>query len=235
MKITYVILTCEKYLKERCHLIDNTWRNLIDKEDSFYFLSSIPNPEKKVLGYQDPDDYEGAPFKMMSFIKNADIDTDWIYLCDDDTFVFPNRLRKLLQDHDASKEVCVCRLEPPSCDGGKFKVNFCYVWPNGGAGIIMSKPFFLSLKKYMQRVKPGYMPYVKNGDISFGIWARLIKFRNWVNRSDVLLYEHPNHQRVIDAGLDKIVSTHQCRQEEFEMLYSLALKDIPNTNTVTTG
>lgn len=230
MKITYIALTCEKYLKERCYLVDNTWRKLIDKEDDFYYLSSVPNPEKKVLGYNDPDDYSGAPLKMISFIKNADLNTDWIYLCDDDTFVFPARLRKLLSEYDASKESCVCRLEPEKQGGGAFKVNFSYAWPNGGAGIAISKPFFLKLKAYMQRIKPGYIPYVINGDQSFGIWAKLVKFRNWVARNDVMFYIRPDHPHVLAAGYDKIVSTHHCRQEDFEMLYTIATE---NSNNLT--
>jgi hypothetical protein len=227
MKIAYVVLTCDALLKDRGLKIKQTWKNLIDKEDSLYFLSSTPVPEENVLGYGDLDTYEGAPLKLMSLFKNSNFESDWVFICDDDTFVFPKRLKELLLNYDHTKEICVCQHDQNSaaCKHSKFDIQFSYTYPNGGAGIAMSKLLFDSVKKFLCNYKyPKYIPYTRNSDISLGLWAKMMKFENYVNRGDVLTYFSPDDPINKNANLDVMVSMHHCNDKHFDMLYSIATK-----------
>ena len=224
MKITYIVITCEPYLKTRAELVNQTWRKFVNCNDEFYFLSSIAVPEKNILGYGDPDDYKSAALKKISFFKNNNFNSDWIFICDDDTFVFPDRLRKLLSEYNAAEEICVCEYTQfcSACRRTKFKIDFAYNYPNGGAGIAISNPLFYKYKNYLNSIKnPKYTPYTENGDITMGLWSRLMKFENFVDRHELLSHYNPDHPKHKNTDLKQIVTMHHCNEKHFEMLHSV--------------
>jgi hypothetical protein len=223
VKITYIVLTCEKYLKERGDLINKTWRRLISENDDFFFLSSIPDPGNNVLGYYDKDDQASVTSKFISLIKNNGFgDSDWIYICDDDTFVYANRLKRLLENYDSKENNCVCRL-------GIYNkkvifdrwLNLSIRYPGGGAGFAISNQLYKSLKKYAAR-RSNFPAHPYWSDVSFGLWLKEInKKKNvkFIDRADLLKAQNPNHPENKDIDLSKVVSMHYCSKDDFNYLY----------------
>lgn len=181
MKITYVILTCESMLKTRVPFLKNTWINNIDDDDEIYYLSSKSNLDENVIGYNDPDDYISAPLKMHSFFKNFNIDnSDWLFLCDDDTFVFPKRLKKELSKYNENINYYIGKkdywsdmpyFESIETKNGKvFNVEYPFYCIHGGAGICINKRLFNELQYFLKNDTEKHLSY--HGDVSLGYWIK---------------------------------------------------------------
>jgi len=217
LKITYIVLTCDSYIKTRCNIVNETWRNNIDLTDKFYFLSSTPDLKKNILGYYDPDDYIGAPIKKSSlFIQNT-FDTDWIFICDDDTYVFPDRLKTLLKKYNNKLDLCVCRVGNCAFNPNNFNINFPVTFPSGGAGFAITNSLFTKIKNYLSSIKP--IPHSLNGDVSFGVWARDINFEAYIDRGDMLKAQHPGHPENNNVDLKQVITMHYCNEQHFKYLY----------------
>lgn len=140
MKTCYIILTCEPYLKTRCVWLRNTWLSQIPQGDDYRFLSSIPNPSQKVLGWNTPDNYEGCAQKYACLMKYAELpDADWYVFVDDDTFVFPNRLKLRLLVQPSDGRVFLGKL----LDGPIPTMS-------GGAGFAVSRVLFQEIQRYVE-------------------------------------------------------------------------------------
>lgn len=97
MKILIAIVTCHKFY-DRAMAQRNTWIKRIDGLDYRFFLS---NTDRKPLDdevFLDvPDDYLSLSLKVKAVMKWAlEHDYDAVLKCDDDTFIFPDRLLRSL-------------------------------------------------------------------------------------------------------------------------------------------
>jgi hypothetical protein len=156
MKVCYIILTCEKYIPTRCEAIRKTW--LHDVED-YYFLSSTPNLDQRILGWNTPDDYDSCSLKYIEFFKNETIDADWFVFCDDDTFVFPERIGGTLSVLNPEEPLYI-GYEFPECEppGGL----------SGGAGFVLSRATYLKLCDYIRSTKDVWVSTYT--DVSMRVW-----------------------------------------------------------------
>lgn len=156
MKLCYIILTCEKYIPTRCEAVRRSWlRNVPD----YYFLSSIPNPDQRILGWNTPDDYNSCSLKYIEFFKHATIDADWIVFCDDDTFVFPDRIANSLRTLDPAEPLYIGYEFPGVKSPGGL---------SGGAGFILSRSSYLKLCEY---IRTGTDVWVSTyTDVSMAVW-----------------------------------------------------------------
>ena len=231
MRILYVILTCEKYLDTRCTLIKSTWLNQLDENDDYVFLSSRPILEKNIIGFYTPDDYKSVPLKYLKFFREAPdsyFDFDWVYFCDDDTFVFPKRLKNLLAQYDSKVLVCIGRkgiFVRPVWKLGRWilrreKIEF----PSGGAGFAVSKPAIVALREYLRRINYDYRRFTF-GDVTFGYWFKQTNIPI-IDRCDVLKAQNPRHPENRDLDINNVVSYHYCDEQDFTQLYSIARSDL---------
>ena len=108
--ILFVILTCEKYIYNRCECQKNTWLTKIGEECDYIYLSSKPDIKNKIIGYSTNDTYEFATLKYVEFFKNYNLNEyfDYIFFCDDDTFVNPFRLKEKI--NELGNFDCYCRI-----------------------------------------------------------------------------------------------------------------------------
>lgn len=156
MKVCYIILTCEKYLPTRCEAIRKTW---LRKVEDYYFLSSVPNSDQRILGWNTPDDYDSCSLKYIEFFKNETIDADWFVFCDDDTFVFPERIRDLLAGLNSEDPLYIGYEFPDHNPPGGF---------SGGAGIVLSRATYSKLCDYIRTNQDVWISTYT--DVSMAIW-----------------------------------------------------------------
>jgi hypothetical protein len=179
MKLCYVILTCEPYLKTRCVWLRNSWLAHIEQEDDYRFLSSVPNPSQKVLGWNTPDTYEGCAQKYACLMKFADLpEADWYVFVDDDTFVFPKRLRRRLAMHSPDECLVV----------GKHLQDNPIPTMSGGAGFAATRTVFKKMQEYVQMY--GFTPSTHYSDVTFGEVTQ--KIPNVVHVHDSTFSSHPH-------------------------------------------
>ena len=167
MRICYIILTCEKYLDTRCNWVEDTWLKRIEPDDSYYFLSSIPNEERRILGWKTRDDYMGCSTKYYEFFKNHTVDADWIVLVDDDTFVFPEKMRRMLQAYTSTTELVIGKIIPP------------YISMSGGAGVVLSSALYTRVCAHVRSTQGPDEP-LQNSDVQLFNWLRVMGHSTFV-------------------------------------------------------
>jgi hypothetical protein len=216
MKILYVILTCEKYFLTRCEVVKNTWLKHVGTDD-YVFLSSIPDEDKKKIGYETNDEYRYATLKYVEFFKNYELnDIDWVFFCDDDTFIFPNRLRELLENINSD---CVGRIG--ICNDNEIILGPVPVFPvkfiSGGAGFGIRYSLFNHIKSYLLS-----SPFTVclNTDVTMGIWLRDLDVIIQ-DRTEYLKAQNPNHPENKKIDINKIVTFHYCDSSHFTTLNEL--------------
>lgn len=139
MSITYVVLTCNKYLETRCKWCIDSWLTKLSSNESYLFLSSKPDEKNNIVGWNTPDNYESCSRKYLEFFRNIKINSDWIVFVDDDTFVFPNRMRDMLQSYNSNEKLYIGKLLY-----GPIPTM------SGGAGFCLSQKMFKEIQHYIQ-------------------------------------------------------------------------------------
>jgi len=161
MTILYVILTCQKYLPTRCEWQKRSW---LKNVDNYVFISSTPDPDNRVVGWNTPDDYAGCAQKYVAFFKNTPPTTDWTVCVDDDTFVFPKRLELLLTLADPSHPVCIGKVSTE---------NKMYPpYTSGGGGFAISRVLHERIHSYLNA--NSFVPMSIFGDVTMGEFVKLI-------------------------------------------------------------
>jgi histo-blood group ABO system transferase len=97
-----------------------------------------------------PDDYESLPAKVMAFFRHAldHFEFDWIFKCDDDTYLAPERLLELTRgDHDFA--------------GNEFIETSGYA--SGGAGYLLSRALVELLVKDVSLAATGAEDMIISG------------------------------------------------------------------------
>lgn len=170
MKVCYIILTCEKFLNTRASWQKSTFLQDVDKKD-IYFISGVSS--ENVYGWNTPDHYEACPMKYMMFIKNMDIQYDWYIFIDDDTFMYPSRVRDCLAAFDERKKYYI----------GSERTEREFVYMSGGAGFCLSNALYQEIKRYVDDKTLNELYYNYNGDVTVGYWISKM--------NDILYVTHP--------------------------------------------
>ena len=196
MKLFYVILTCQKYLPTRCDWVRNSWLRQIKQQDDYCFLSSIPDPQSKVVGWNTPDNYEGCSRKYLEFFRNMNVDADWVVFVDDDTFIFPERLRIMLRKRNPADKLYIGKL----LDGEIPTMS-------GGAGFVLSSRLFSEMQNY---VKTNDIVLDSTySDVTIGQWAKALSAEYvWDKRFN----SHPHTE---EGDINTAISFHYVTQPLF--------------------
>ena len=122
MKILYIILTCEKY-RNRMQWQKSTWLKNVNESDYIYLEEPVGE-----------ETYNNAPKKYVQFFSSFEriLEYDWVFFCDDDTFVFTDRLKHFLTPIDRTPKMIGYILG--DFDVEKFRTTLC----SGGAGIAVT-------------------------------------------------------------------------------------------------
>ncbi len=204
MKILYVILSCDKYKETRQQWQRETW--LRDSKEDYNFLN-IPVGEET---------YKNAPLKYIKFFRewgDIYIDAyDWFFFCDDDTYVYTDRLQEYLSRFGND-------VKFPSMTGfkgGEFPIyNLKIAWCSGGAGIALSREAVKNIQTHL-RATP--RPLVTDEtDISLAIWATMANKDLTV--IDSKRFSPFNPREAAKEGLKDCITYHYCERKDFYDLY----------------
>ena len=215
MKILYIILTCEKYLNSRCDFVRRTWLRDLEESDGYLFLSSVEDASRNIVGYNTNDTYEYATMKFVELFKNYAIgDYDYVFFCDDDTFVRTERLKsKIAELGNFDCYGRIGRVEYNPVLVGNNKNYFPITYPSGGAGFLITKEIFLKLKDY---ISLSDHPVYLNTDVSFGAWFSDINV-NIIEGCDLLKAQNPDHPE--NHNIEDFITYHYCSESHFDALY----------------
>jgi len=155
MKIAYVLSTCEKYEETRVKYQKKNSLYEVPEEDIYYLSSSGSTdlPEEIMKKY------------LLFFDNNARIllKYDWVFLGDDDTFVYTNRLEKYLIEYNPNDKMYIGHLL------NHLKESHCE-YHSGGAGYIISKSLW---KEIFSRKRDRYAHWCD--DLCIGLWINEIE------------------------------------------------------------
>ncbi len=143
MKILTTILTCTS-TQHRANACLSTWVKDIKTPHEYYFYGSKTQSEKMPKTWNcEPNDGEGRSrlpektYKML--IESLNHDWDFLFKCDDDTYVNFNKLVEFLETYDANDDLYL---------GMKIVNPFAYA--QGGAGYALTRT---AVKKCVESLK----------------------------------------------------------------------------------
>ncbi len=195
MKILYVILTCAQNAHRQQYQKD-TWLKGVD-----YVYLDKPVGEEI---------YNNAPLKYIEFFLNKQhllLGYDWLFFCDDDTFVFTDKLKQVYAQMQGNSIM--------GFKGGTFNIhNLQITWCSGGAGVLMSIFIASKIRRHLQNTS--YPLVTHETDISLAIWATMATDNLTV--IDNKKFSPFNPLDAKKQGMHDCITYHYCNREDF---YSL--------------
>jgi hypothetical protein len=216
-KICYIILTCEKYINTRVKWQKETCFRNTSLSDCYYL--SCKNGDG-VYGWNTDDNYKSCIIKYIKFFQNMNLDYDWYMFIDDDTFVFPSRVKKYLARLNHKEHVYVGAIWTHIRD-----LRFM----SGGAGFFFSKPSYKMLRDFLSVEKNTLLREPEasdHGDASVGVWIREIN-RN--NDYCIKLYSDSKYLKIgntyILSEVLQTVTIHYVNNETMFKMYNIYLEE----------
>lgn len=182
-KIFLAICSCHKYkeLREACR---KTWLSKLPENIEYRFFvgkTDAPyEPEKDVVYLDVPDTYWELPQKTIAaLLYSLGFEYDWYGKCDDDTFLFLDKLPEILSDEH-------------ECIG---KVSFNKKWALGGAGYFMRRNVAEAFRHTIdnQRIK---IPEKGCEDTVIGEIATKFGYK-WIDSDRLCQYFKPENTELI--------------------------------------
>jgi hypothetical protein len=213
MKICYVILACEKYRNTRCVWQKNTWLKDVeaDPESNYYWIHAQPDQSNNhIVGYNTTDDYFSCPIKYKSFIQNNELtEYDYIFFCDDDTFVFHDRLKQLLNNYNPNESYLL---------GHWLQHEKYFPTMSGGAGFALTRELYKRVREYLGFYNN--LPMLAQSDITLCLWIHMMGNYKW---EDLQGKVHPeNHLKYNYTDIQPHhLSFHYVTEDLFNYYYSV--------------
>lgn len=211
MKLCYIISTCDKYINTRVKYQLETYLKDVNNEDIFY-LTSKPNEIKRQFGWQCMDDEANITWKYIHFIYNMKsiLNYDWYIFIDDDTFVFIDRLKNLLENYNSSENFYIGNQLD------HIKKDFC-LYMSGGAGYAISNSLYNILYKYVQEngINKSYKHWCD--DLCIGLWIDELKKEHTIIQIDNKNFLIDTHKNEVE--LNTSITIHKTMTEEANNFY----------------
>ena len=216
MKIFVAILTHEG-TQSNADACIKTWIKDIKTPHEYYFYGSKTQSEKMPKTWNcEPDDGEARfrlpekTYKML--VKSLDYEWDFLFKCDDDTYVAFDKLINLLKNYNPDDELYI---------GGKIVNPFPYA--QGGAGYALTRS---AVKKCVESLKHFYGDESKTKraeDYSVGLALK----EQGINLTHADLLSTPNRKTAkqnqsvcIDAIIkEHKITTHYVNPETMKTIY----------------
>ena len=194
---------------------------MVGPEHAVYFLSAKADPTRNVLGWDTADDYASCPAKYIALLRNDAIDPsafDWIFFCDDDTYVFHNRLVAHLASVSNRVEL------NPRCYVGHM-LNDENLFMSGGAGFALSPQLYRDLTEYVRDPNNSSPPNATYSDKSMGYWMRDLmaagKTVDFVHCPD----QFRGSPHTGEKELEKAITFHYVSEPLFEFYFGYQQRD----------
>lgn len=152
-----LVHTCLKFEQSRARLINESWaKNL---EDFFFICDSdeFSLPRSINLGpYRSGPTYHPATLlKIFKLFKTKFRKHDWLFVVDDDSYCFPEKLKKFLEFFDPNEPLIMGDFlnwpEHRNIHKAEHKGNY-QSWVGGGPGIVFSRPAVTLLSTYAKKL-----------------------------------------------------------------------------------
>lgn len=217
MKILAAILTHEG-TQPNANACSKTWINDIQNPHEYYFYGSKTQSKKMDRTWNcEPDEGEARfrlpekTYKML--VESLNHDWDFLFKCDDDTFVAFDRLINLLKNYNPDDELYI---------GGKIVNPFAY--GQGGAGYALTRG---SVKKCIEFLKHLYNDKSKNKNAEdYSVGLALKEQGVNLTHTDLLSTPAPqvakqNQSVCIDAIIkENKITTHYVMPETMRTIYN---------------
>jgi len=218
MKILVTILTHEGTHENAVACLD-TWIGDIQSPHEYRFYGDSLQSKTMVNTWNcEPDDGEARfrlpekTYKML--IESLNHDWDFLFKCDDDTYLNFDKLVEFLKDYDANDDLYL---------GGKIVNPFAYA--QGGAGYILTRS---AVKKCIDSLKYFYDDESKNKraeDYSVGLALKEqgvnLTHANLISTPDPAIAKQ-NQSVCIDAIIkEHKITTHYVNSETMEKIYDI--------------
>lgn len=208
MKIAYIVLTCQKFESTR-----KRWQeSILFSEDlrDVYFIGHRMNPSERLYSWGASDNYESLPYKVADFFRFSGLDYDWYFLMDDDTFVYPDRLRERVRQLQEG----VNPRQDAYLEGHMLTHLASTSWGiyhSGGAGTLLSAVVYQALRDFFQQASTQYRPPHWCADICMRIWTREIPHLRMVHCTDY----HPGMEELDSDGATALTFHHLVQEEDY--------------------
>jgi hypothetical protein len=214
MRIAYIVLTCQKYETTRMVWQKETVFSSIPMEDVFY-LGHVMRPEDRLFSWGAGDDYDSLPYKFADFFRQSNLDYDWYFLMDDDTYVYTDRLQNKV------KTIQEGGIDPRQVHymEGHILTHIAYtrwgVYHSGGAGTLLSAKVYQEVRQMFQGITYEYRSPHVCADICLGVWTKNIPGIR-IKHSDRY------HTDMAQQGKDKVeeaITFHHLKTKEDYLLH----------------
>lgn len=170
MRIAYIIFTCKAYELSRVPWQKQTVFSGTNPAD-IYYLGNRMDKDAQMLSWGANDDYMALPYKLLDFFRYSELDYDWYFIMDDDTFVLTERLQKHVDDLEIQPRD---EIYTEGCVLTHLEHTEHGIYYSGGAGTLLSAYTFDALKKLLNdQPKPYTVPHWC-ADISLGQWLHML-------------------------------------------------------------
>lgn len=219
MKLCYIISTCDKYFDTRVKYQMDTFFKDVRNED-IYYLTSKPDINKRQFGWQCMDDEHNITWKYIHFIYNMKyiLNYDWYIFIDDDTFVFIDKLKNLLNNYNSTENYYIGH------ELDHIKNDFC-LYMSGGAGYAISNSLYSILYNYVREkgINNSYKHWCD--DLCIGLWINELKSKyniKQINNKNFLIHRFKN-----ETELDDSITCHEIKtKRDNEICYNISKQNI---------
>lgn len=195
VKILVGICSTNSYVNRRSAQRETWLQNQTSEIECIFFLGgSVPSGEENdCVSLNVPDDYQNLPLKVLRFFEYAlnYYEFDWLFKCDDDTYVALDRLKNLPDDNYSL-------IGDMSLDKRGA--------PSGGAGYMLTRSLVQKI------VSEKNIPQIGCEDIIFGNIA--LKLGAKAMATDRLCM----HNSCYPSSDNNIITAHWCSIEQMKMI-----------------
>ena len=204
VSVGYIILSCKPFLQTRAKWQRETWLSKVPQDSYVFLTGAIGSNEPNVVNMNVADSYESCPWRYYQYIQqNTMSKYDWVVFPDDDTFIFPERLNKLLEGLDPNKSTYVGR-----------ELTWPIMYMSGGAGFALSRSAYSALREYLLVTPREKLEFHESGDVTMGVWLKWIDGLERVNSN---LFNGSSHTHGESSTMDVAISYHYVTEELFKV------------------
>lgn len=209
MRIAYVILTCKKFWDTRVPWQQETSLSAVPLDD-IYYIGHMKDEDKHLFHWGAQDGYRELPQKMRDVFLNLTFDGyDWIFIGDDDTYVYTKRLENFLSNFLGSSHMVIGR----KLDHIKKK---WFEYYSGGAGTVLSHRLYTEMRNQVKHCDNPLIHWC--ADICVGKWLIDTKETCRKEGDIVIEVDHPGfHTDYYDAAKDNMaraITFHHLQTKE---------------------
>jgi hypothetical protein len=202
ISVGYIILSCKHYLNTRVKWQRETWLSKVPQDSYVFLTGAIGSNEPNVINMNLADSYETCPQRYYQYIQqNTMSKYDWVVFAHDDTFIFPDHLKKLLEGLDHTRRQYVGR-----------ELNWPIMYMSGGAGFVLSRSAYAALREYLLVTPREKIEFHERGDVTMGLW---LKWIDGLVRVDSKLFNTSIHTHGDSSKTDLAISYHYVTEELF--------------------